>query len=86
LRLQEEGVRILIGAALVFFLAVFAVYMWLMNLLTQQREFGVLLAAELLAFSMLVYLSTKPDLGEVKKSWLLAGCVGLALFLTLALL
>ena len=86
MRLQEEGVRILIEAALVCFLAVFAVHMWFIDLLTQQREFGALLAAELMAFSMLVYLSTKSDLGEVKKSWLLEGCVGLAVFLALALL
>jgi hypothetical protein len=83
LRLQEEGVRVLLSATLVVFLAVIAVYLWFIDLLSSQREFGALLTAELVAFAMLVYISTKPDYDAVKKSWVLAGCIALALLLTL---
>ena len=83
MRLHEEGVRVLLSATLVVFLAVFAVYLWFVDLLSSQREFGAFLTAELVAFAMLVYISTKPDYDAVKKSWLLIGCVALALLLTL---
>ena len=86
MRLQEEGVRVLLSATLVVFLAVVAVYLWFVDLLSSQREFGAFLAAELVAFAILVYVSTKPDYDAVKKSWVLIGCVALALFLTLAVL
>ena len=84
MRLHEEGVRVLLSATLVVFLAVFAVYSWFVDLLSSQREFGAVLTAELVAFAMLVYVSTKPDYDAVKKSWVLTGCIALALFLTLA--
>jgi hypothetical protein len=84
LRLNEEGVRLLLSALLVAFLAVFGVYLWFVDLLSNQREFGSFLTAELVAFAMLVYISTKPDYDAVKKSWVLLGCIALALLLTLA--
>jgi hypothetical protein len=83
LRLHEEEVRVLLSATLVAFLAVIAVYLWLVDLISRQREFGAFLSAELVAFAMLVYISTKPDYDAVKKSWMLIGCVALALLLTL---
>jgi len=86
LRVQEEGVRVLLSATLVVFLAVFAAYLWFVDLLSNQREFGAFLTAELMAFAMLVYITTKPDFDAVKKSWVLAGCIALALLLTLAFL
>ena len=86
MKLQEEGVRILLSATLVAFLAVFAVYLWFVDLLSSQREFGAFLTAELTAFAMLIYITTKPDFDAVKKSWVLAGCIALALLLTLAFL
>jgi len=86
LRLREEGVRVLLSATLVAFLAVFAVYLWFVDLLSSQREFGAFLTAELVAFAMLVYISTKPDYDAVKKSWMLIGCIALALLLILAFL
>jgi len=86
LRLHEEGVRVLLSATLVTFLAIFAVYLWFVDLLSSQREFGAFLTAELVAFAMLVYISTKPDYDAVKKSWVLIGCIAMALFLTLACL
>jgi len=86
MRLHEEGVRVLLSATLVAFLAVFAVYLWFVDLLSSQREFGAFLTAELVAFAMLVYISTKPDYDAVKKSWVLTGCIALVLLLTLAFL
>ena len=86
MRLQEEGVRVLISATLVLFLAVIAVYLWFIDLVTNQREFGVFLTAELVAFATLVYVSTKSDYDSVKKSWVLVGCIVLALLLTLPFL
>jgi len=86
LRLLEEGVRVLISATLVLFLAVIAVYLWFIDLVTSQREFGAFLTAELVAFATLVYVSTKPDYDSVKKSWVLVGCIVLALLLTLPFL
>jgi hypothetical protein len=83
MRLHEEGVRVLLSATLVAFLAVFAVYLWFVDLVSNQREFGAFLTAELVAFAMLVYVSTKPDYDTVKKSWVLIGCIALALLLAL---
>ena len=85
MRLNEEGVRILLSTALMVFLAVIAFYLWFIDLLSSQREFGAFLTAELVGFAMLVYISTKPDYGAVKKSWVLIGCIALALLLTLPL-
>ena len=86
MRLGEEGVRVLTSATLVVLLAVIAVYLWFIDLLSSQREFGAFLTAELIAFAMLVYVSTKPDYDSVKKSWVLIGCIALALLLTLPFL
>ena len=44
------------------------------------------MTAELVAFATLVYVSTKPDYDSVKKSWVLVGCIVLALLLTLPFL
>jgi len=85
-RLHEEGVRGLISATLVLFVAVIAVYLWFIDLVTSQREFGAFLTAELVAFATLVYVSTKPDYDSVKKSWLLVGCIVLTLLLILPFL
>jgi hypothetical protein len=86
LRLHEEGVRVLISATLVLFLAAIATYLWFVDLLSGQREFGAFLAAELVAFATLIYVSTKPDYYSVRKSWVLVGCIVLALLLTLPFL
>jgi hypothetical protein len=84
--LVEEGIRRLISAALVSYLVAVAIYLWFIDLLAKQQEFGLFLATELLAFGMLLYVSTKPSYHEIKKSWLLAGCIFAAFLLTVALL
>jgi hypothetical protein len=86
MKMDESSVRSLASAALVALLAVVAVYLWFIDILTMQKEFGTFLAAELTAFAMLLYLYLKPTHGEFKKQWLLAGCFFLALCLALAIL
>ena len=86
MRLGEEGVRVLISATFVVFLAVIAVHLWFIDLVSSQREFGAFLTAELVAFATLVYVSTKPDYDSVKKSWVIIGCIALTLLLTLPFL
>lgn len=86
MRLSEDGIRLLISAALVSLMVVIAAHLWFIDLLLRQSEFGVFLAAELVAFSMLLYLYTRPSYLDINKAWFLIGCLSLACFLTLAIL
>jgi len=86
MRLSEEGIRGLVAAAIVSLMVVVAVRLWSIDLLLGQSEFGVFLAIELVAFSMLLYLYTRVSYLHVKKDWFLLGCLCLALLLTLAIL
>ena len=86
MRLHEEGVRTLIAAALFAFMVTVTAYLWFVDLLSKQREFTIFLGAELASFSLLLYLSTRPSYGEVKRAWFLVGCLSLVFFLTLAIL
>ena len=60
MRLDEEGLHVLLSGTLVAFLVVFTVFL-VIDLLTGQREFGAFLTAELVAFALLVYVSTRPN-------------------------
>jgi hypothetical protein len=86
MKVDESGVRSLASAALVALLAVVAIYLWFIDMLTMQKEFGAFLASELTAFAMLLYLYLRPTYGEFKKQWFLLGCLFLALCLVLAIL
>lgn len=86
LTLDDEGIRKLVSAALVCYLVVVAAYLWFIDLLAKQEQFGLLLAAELAAFSMLIYVATQPTYQHIKKSWFLAGCASVIFFLTMILL
>jgi hypothetical protein len=86
MRLSEEGIRGLIAAAIASLMVVVAVRLWSIDLLLGQSEFGVFLAIELVAFSMLLYLYTRISYLHVKKNWFLLGCLCLAFLLTLAIL
>lgn len=86
MKLNEAGTRSLASAALVTFLVVVAVYLWLIDIITMQKQFGAFLAAELTTFAMLLYLYGRPIHGEFKKQWFLAGCLFLAFCLALAIL
>ncbi len=81
MKLNEEGLQVILAASLVAFLAIFAVYLWFIDLISRQREFGSLLATELVAFSMLAYIATRPNYAATKKAWILSGCVALIFLL-----
>ncbi len=74
----------LIATFLLIFIVVVAVAAWSLDLIAQQRTFAFLLAAELVAFSMMVYLYFVENLNELSRGWLVAGAVGLALLLLLS--
>jgi thiol:disulfide interchange protein len=68
---------------LLAFLVVVAVAIWLLNLITQQRTFGFLMSAELVAFAMLVYIFYAETPG-VNKRLLATGFVALGILVLLA--
>ncbi len=68
---------------LLAFLLVVGVSVWLLNLITQQRVFGFLMSAELVAFAMLVYIFYEENPG-VSKKLLSAGFVALGVLVLLA--
>jgi hypothetical protein len=67
-------------------MTVTAAFLWFVNMLTQQRVFGALLCAELMAFSMLVYVSGKRSYEQLSRPVLLIGCAILALLLSMTFL
>jgi len=69
---------------LLLFMIIIAVVLWLTDPLKEQRAFGLLLSAELIAFSMLVYMYYKKDLVQLRRSWFSSGFVALALLVILA--
>ncbi len=80
-----EGAGYLISVLLLCFIAVVAAYLWSIDLLTEQRLFGVLLSAVLLAFSMLIYVYRKPSYREMSKLLLVLGYLGLVILLSLGI-
>jgi hypothetical protein len=84
-KLDQEVVKYPVGWVLVILLVTIAAYLWLMELFSMQRVFGVLLASELVAFAMLAYIHSKPSFIKVNKAGLLLGSMALAVFLLLAL-
>ncbi len=78
---EDAETRKLIALALVALLVVIAGYVWFVDFVSEQQVFGFLLSAEFIAFSMLVYVYTKAELDQANRSWLLIGCLGLALCL-----
>jgi hypothetical protein len=85
MRLDEARTRSLVSVTLVAFLAVIAIYLWFIDILTMQKQFGAFLAAELTALAMLLYLYAKPTHGGFRKQWFLAGCLFMAFCLALAI-
>jgi uncharacterized cupredoxin-like copper-binding protein len=68
---------------LLAFLVIVGVSVWALNLITQQRIFGFLMSAELVAFAMLVYIFYEQNPG-VSKKLLSAGFAALAVLVLLA--
>lgn len=72
--------------ALVIVCVVIAGVVWTMNPVSQQNEIGILLGAELVGFSMIAYLYTRPTDEAVSELWLLLGTLTLAFFIGMATL
>jgi len=85
MKFDSESIRALITWSIMAFLVGLTPYLWFIDLLTRQRTFALLLSAELAAFSMLIYAATKPNYNSLKKSWMLIGCISLAVLLLLAI-
>ena len=71
---------------LVVFMAVVSAALWVFDPVSQQAQFGELLGAELVAFSMLTYIYTRDGPQDVKEVWMLSGGLALAFLIGLALL
>jgi hypothetical protein len=85
MKLDSEGIRALISTSVLSFLLVATAYLWFIDLLSNQRTFAVLLGAELVAFSVLIYVSTKPSYVDLNTSWILIGCFTIGLLLLSAI-
>ena len=86
MRTVGNDLRWMIAAPLVLFLAVNGVSLWFIDLISRQGEFAGLLAAELVAFALLLYLERIPSYREASIVWLIAGCAFLVIFLVIAML
>ena len=75
----------IIAILLLVFLIIIGVSVWLLDLITQQRVFGILMSAEFVAFAMLVYIFYEQNPG-VSKKLLTAGFVALGILVLLAAL
>ncbi len=84
MRLESEGIRSLMTGSLLSFLATLTSYLWFVDLLEKQRTFAMILSAELVTFSMLIYVATKPTFEDLRRSWILIGCAIVALLLLFA--
>jgi len=73
----------LIAFFLLTFLVVVGIAIWFLDFISQERVFGFLVSAELVAFAMLVYIFYEQNPG-VSKKLLLAGFVALAALVLLA--
>ena len=74
----------LIAALLLVFMVIVAVSIWLLDLIAQQREFGLLASAEFVAFAMLagIYYEEKPQ--DISTKWLGGGFAAIAVLVVLA--
>ena len=81
---DNENTREKVAYLILLFLIVIAVVVWFLNLVNQQSIFGSLLSAELVAFSMLIYVYKEPSYSEVNKTLLLLGELVIGILLILA--
>lgn len=85
MRIDDEMIKYTVETLLGASAATITVYLWLLDLVANQRTFGALVGSELVIFAMMMYLYRKPSLTGATSSWLLVGCVTAALFLLLAM-
>jgi hypothetical protein len=71
---------------LLVFIVVLAALSWYLNPVSQQDTIGILLSAELVAFSMVLYAYTRHTDNELSELWMLVGASTIAVLLGLALL
>jgi len=81
MKLDEGSLRFTVAMLLASSAAAIAVYLWNIDLVTGQRVFGAMLGSELVIFSMLVYVYSRPSIGGKQSFWLLLGCLVAAVFL-----
>ena len=72
-----------IAIFLLAFLVIVGIAIWFLDFISQQRVFGFLVSAELIAFALLVYIFYEQNPG-VSKKLLTAGFVALAVLVVLA--
>jgi uncharacterized cupredoxin-like copper-binding protein len=81
---RESNILGLVAVFLLAFIIAVGVAVWLLDLVAQQRVFGLLVGAEFVAFGLLVYLYYEENPADVNRKWLLAGLVALATLVLLA--
>jgi hypothetical protein len=84
LRVDDEMVRYTVETLLGVAAATLSVYLWIFDIVANQRAFGAMLGSGLVIFAMMIYAYSKPSLTGRSNSWLLAGCLTAAVFLMLA--
>jgi hypothetical protein len=82
--LDDEIIRYAVATLLSTAAATIAVYLWFIDLFSLQRVFGALLGAELVIFSMVIYVYYKPTLQGSNTKLLLGGFLLAAAFLLVA--
>ena len=78
------GARSLVSVLLLCFVAAVAAFLWLADMFSGQRTFGILMSAVLLGFSMLIYVYRQPSYGAISKPLLMLGYLALAILLSLS--
>jgi plastocyanin len=74
----------LVAVFLLIFLFVVGATIWLLDLIVQQRIFGLLVSAEFVAFAMIVYLYYEETPQDISRKWLLSGFAALTTLVLLA--
>lgn len=85
MKIDEGSLRFTVATLLAAAAASIAFYLWNLDLFRGQRVFGAMLGAELIIFSMLIYVYYRPSIGGTPGNWLLLGCVATAAFLLVSI-
>lgn len=85
MKLDEEILRYTIGTLFAAAGATVMVYLWYLDQILYQREFGALLSGGLVIFSMAIYVYSKEKLTGRTNTWLLLGCLGASVLLLMAI-
>ncbi|MEM3684414.1 MAG: hypothetical protein QXX17_03630 [Conexivisphaerales archaeon] len=83
---MSYGLRRNASLGLVIFCIAIAGLVWSMNPVSQQNQIGILLGAELVGFSLIAYLYTRPSDSSVSEFWLLLGILTIAFLIGMATL